>query len=60
MEIKNIAYLVSGILGLLFLSGVLIFNHGLPEYIGFVETYFALFVIAFSFSKAVGLKKRNE
>ncbi|EGQ8547990.1 hypothetical protein GOZ71_06570, partial [Vibrio parahaemolyticus] len=53
MKIKNFAYLAVGILGLLFLSGFLMLNQGTLERVGFFETYFALFVIAYCFYKGV-------
>ncbi|EJC6974811.1 hypothetical protein AB8I23_004206 [Vibrio alginolyticus] len=60
MKIKNFAYLAVGILGLLFLSGFLMLNQGTLERVGFFETYFALFVIAYCFYKGVDFQRKRE
>lgn len=60
MKIKSLTYFLSGVFGVLFISGSVLLNHELPEYIGFPEVYFALFITAYCFYKGVEYKKHSD
>ncbi|NOI31864.1 hypothetical protein [Vibrio coralliilyticus] len=60
MKIKSLTYFLSGIFGVLIVSGFVLLNHELPEYIGFLEAYLALFITAYCFYKGVEYKKNSD
>jgi hypothetical protein len=60
MKIKSVGWLVSGVLGLLYLVRLMVLKDGIPEHVGFFETYFAVFVIAFGFYKGVEFTDSKE
>lgn len=60
MKIKSVTWLVAGVLGLLYQVYLIVLNDGLPEHVGFFETYFALFVIGLGLYNGIEFKGSQE